>query len=136
MIDQGNRDLLSPRARPHQRGHGLRHEAAHLGAQQCARHQFVHDPDAHAGQPFPDGPDVVVHRRAGSGRVLSIVAGDRREGDRAIGGGSGERAGAVERRADAHEAVAADATARRFEANDAAERGGEADRAAGVSAER
>ena len=78
----------------------------------------------------------VGHRRVRRGRVGGVVAGHRGEHVGGVLDGARERPDLVERRAEGEQAVARDAAVGRLEADDAAQRGRLADRAAGVGAER
>ena len=70
-------------------------------------------------------------------RVHRVVAADDVEHERGVGARVvGERADLVEAAGERDEAVAADVAVRRLDPDDAAQRGGLADRAAGVAAER
>ena len=79
---------------------------------------------------------VVGHRRVERGRVARVVAGDDVHHQRGVGDGARQRADLVERGGEGDQAVAADPAVGRLEADDAAQRGRLADRAARVGAER
>ena len=74
--------------------------------------------------------------RPEAGRIAGVRARDHAQRERAVAHRAGERADLVERARERHRAVARDGAVGRLHADDAAQRGGLADRAAGVGAER
>ncbi len=75
-------------------------------------------------------------REVQRGRVAGVLADHRAEQQRAVGDVARERAGLVERGGEGDHPVAADRAVGGLEADDPAQRGGLADRAAGVGADR
>ena len=89
----------------------------------------------------PSTPPSSVARSDGSRLrdrrgVARVVAPDRLEQQRGVVDAAGERPDLIERRREGDEAVPRDRAVGRLDSDDAAERGGLADRAAGVGAER
>ena len=74
--------------------------------------------------------------RPEAGRIAGVRARDHAQRERAIAHGAGERAHLVERAGERHHAVAGDGAVGRLHADDAAQRGRLADRAAGVRPQR
>ena len=105
---------------------------AGLGAslEPLARH-----PDAQPARPVLQPGQVVGHRARGGGLVAGIVAGDGAEQRGRVGHGASQGPDLVERAGEGHHAVARDPAVGGLQADHAAERGGLADRAAGVGAE-
>ena len=120
-----------------QRPHGLERRLvarAHAGLD--AADAVERDgPDAQAAQILALG-ELDRLGRPDAGRVAGVGAGDHAQRERAVAHGARERADLVERARERHGAVARDRAVGRLHADDAAQRGGLADRAAGVGAER
>ena len=79
---------------------------------------------------------IVRHGPVHRGRVPGIMAGDGLEHERAVLHVFGKGTDLIERRRVRHHAKATDPSVRRLQAHNPAERGRQADRAAGVGAER
>ena len=82
------------------------------------------------------GGGIVGHGHFGRGRVQRVMPGDRRQHQRIVEHGPRQRAHIVEREGKAHHAEPADPRLGGLHAGKVAEAGGQADRAAGVRAER
>ncbi len=82
-----------------------------------------------------DGAPVRGHRPVDAGAVAAVVSGDHLQEQRRVGDRVRERADLVERAGEGDQAVTRNPAVRRLQADDAAEPGRLADRAAGVGAE-
>ena len=97
---------------------------------------FLRDAEFEAFHAVVERGEVVGHRDVEAGGVRGIEAGDGLQDERGVFDRLRERADLVERRGEGDEAVAGNAAVGGFQADDAAMRGGLADGAAGVGAER
>ena len=95
-----------------------------------------HPSDPHTLQRPIEIGAIRRHRRLQRRRVTGVVAGDRLEQQRAVGGGAGHRADLIEARGEGHQPAAADAAIGRFQPRDPAQPRRLADRAARVGADR
>ena len=97
--------------------------------------ELLDDPDAHAAQILAQRVGGRLERPVDAGRVHRIVPAHRVVGQRGIFDRARERADLIEARGEGDQAVARNAAVGRLEADDVAERGRLADRAAGIAAE-
>src|SRR5207245_8111336 len=84
----------------------------------------------------PQIPRVVRHRLRHRGGIERVASGNGVQQGSGIVNASSERARMVQARSERDDAIATDAAERGFQANYTAKRGGDADRAAGVGADR
>ena len=92
-------------------------------------------PTRRPSTPAVDDREERCDRAGDRGGVERVVAGDDVEQQRGVGDGGGERADLVERARERDQPVARDQAVRGLHADDAAQRGGLADRPAGVGAQ-
>ena len=133
-VGQGHRRDL--RAELAERVGGCLHRGAD---RRIERHQAVlrqGEADLQAGDAALERGLVVRHRLLAGGRIVGIVAGDRGQHPRIVAHGAGERADMVEPPRARDGAGAADPAVGRLHADHAAGGGRQADRAAGVGAQR
>src|SRR5438067_194803 len=96
---------------------------------------MMDDADLHALDAAAEPRRIVGDRPVGARRIARVVAGEDLQHQRAILGGPRHRADVVEAECRRGDPGAADETVGRLDAGDAAQRGGPADRAAGVGAD-
>ena len=130
-----NADFLHRRAKAFERFGSVHDGFANISGQALAEH-FLRQTDAQA---LHACFHLTVHGRIATfdgGRVAAIVAGNRVQHKRVVRHSLRHRADLIQRRGKRDQPIAADHAIRRLHANNAAERCGLANRAAGVAAER
>ena len=94
----------------------------------------LRDADRHVLELSWQASGVVGNRPCAGSRVAGVLAGDHAEHQRGVADRAGQRAGMVQRPAQRHHPVPADAPIRRLQAHDTAESRRDADGAPGVAA--
>ena len=97
---------------------------------------FLHHRDAHPPDAAPDGARVVVHLRVVLARIEPVHSRDRLEHDRVVPHVPRHRPGVVDGRLDRHHSGVGDESVGRLHPVAAAERRGDADRAALIASDR
>ena len=130
-----NRDGMDLRTRGAQDVAGVAEGGGRRSGEALAAVRLV-EADAQAARAARQLGGVVGHRRGEARGIAGVPAGDHREDRRRVRRRARDRADVVERCGEREDAAAADSPPRRLQPGDAARVAREADRAAGVGAER
>ena len=134
MFGVRQRNVLDDRALGLEDSDGFADGQFDFGVEAFAE-KFAHDPDPEVLGGVVEVGQVVGNEFVDAGGVLRVVAGHYAEHQGGVGDVVGKRAGLVQRTGEGDQAVSADPAIGGLEADDPAERGGLADRAAGVGPE-
>ena len=133
QLGVGKRPLAHVRAERAERPRGLAHRSVDLGIDVGVEVRR-RDEDAQALHPTLEPREVVVDRLIRRRRIARVIPSERRERDREVADGTGEWPRVIERPRERDDAAQRDTSVGRLDAGDATERGGDADRSAGIAA--